>query len=119
MHLAHAPEFTLQEQEGAERTQLSALDDLHGSIRSPSTTLRIELADYEARRRAIDDCCSIGLPRLISSRIVTRETDEGFSSAVVASVARWIGRLDVRVAFQLDLLLRNGILTYEQVSLGL
>lgn len=92
------------------------MDDEHRQTSTfACTTLRIELASEELRSEAIRRGISF-LPRVVASRISVQMDLPLFQEGTIWSVENWMARLDVRVAFQLDALVKIGVLDYQQVN---
>lgn len=88
--------------------QVAAFDQEHARIAPFSKVIRINLRDSREIPVFLSRAQQYGLPRIISSKI-DLETTRRIGESTMKRLSSWLSQLDLVVAFQIEKLLRNGL----------
>jgi len=89
--------------------QAASLDAEHAGVADfASISLRLELRTAVELRALLVDVAKVGAPRVVSSAISLASTRR-FDDTALTVLQSWLLVLDFRVAFQLEKLVRNGL----------
>ncbi|GAA5902598.1 hypothetical protein JCM6882_009328 [Rhodosporidiobolus microsporus] len=95
--------------------QVSYFDDAHRQVAGYSSrVLRVKLRTRPELDAFLKRASEVGLPRFISSKLGV-EGSARYGATILATLQSWLLSLDVRIAFQLEKLVRNNLVDAVKV----
>lgn len=116
------PRDGVQRKSRKERDRVTAIDAAHARIAPYAHHVRIVLLesdDFLLFERLCRDAQCEPRPMRLPERMVEAEKRGFFSESQLSKIEKWIIKMDWKHAFQIEALLRNGLLNTEDLLIGL